>query len=186
MKLRLIFIFMFISSISIVWADTPIKIESIDSSFNTMIPLGTYADFAEASIGGGLQLNMSQSIVKDLLLLVSVDYLYAESNTIWVNSFRDLAIFVGAGYKIQIIDKLSLTPIVGIGILNHWAYGDLYRTGEDGIDYFADTVTKADFKIEYLLKEKIGLFLQPSLIIFTEEDNSGFMLGGHLGASYKF
>jgi hypothetical protein len=161
-------------------------LNSIDAGVQFGLPLGDYGDYAGFSFGTGFQINVSPAFADDLIFFFSTEINKCQSKTTWVDFFIDVPLFTGLAYTLHPSKDIEITPELGIGIINHIAYGDVYRSGNSSVDYFLDTAARISLKASYNLNDKIAAYIRPSWIYFFEDDNTGSILGTQLGMSFRF
>lgn len=161
-------------------------LNSIDAGLQFGLPLGDYGDYAGFSFGSGFQINVSPDFKEDLIFFASAEVNKCQSKTTWVDFFIDVPLFTGLAYTFHATKDIEIIPELGIGIINHIAYGDVYRTGNNSVDYFLDTAGRISIKTSYNLNDNIAAYIRPSWIYFFEDENTGSILEAQLGMSFKF
>lgn len=161
-------------------------LNSIDVGVQFGLPLGDYGDYAGFSFGSGFQINVSPLFAEDLVFFASAELSKSQSKTTWVDFFIDIPLFTGLAYTLHTSKDIDIIPELGIGIINHIAYGDVYRTGNSSVDYFLDTAARISLKTSYNFNDKIASYFRPYWIYFFEDENTGNILGTQLGISFRF
>jgi hypothetical protein len=184
MKKRSTFILIvLLTTATLSWGETSfIEFTSIDIAFNNNYPLNDLSDYYSSGIGGGCQFEFDIIPINRLGLFIDLDYYYGISETIWVDSFHDLNLIIGASYELFSSGRFSLIPEIGYGISNHLLLGDVDRDGSNSTDYFIDQMVSVSTKGLFSINQKISVFLSPELTLYFEESNTAILLGYNLGA----
>jgi len=173
----------FLVSLSTIWADeAPVKLSSIDTELKNSYALNSFGDYYITGIGAGAQADFRLNFAGNLGFFTSIDYFYGISKTIWVDSFQDLSLLIGASYTFLPDGQVSIIPEVGYGVCGHLLPGDVDRDGVEAVSFYLDQMLSLSVKFVYSLDEGFSIFFSPEMTLFLESENSAILAGYNLGA----
>ncbi|QEN03403.1 hypothetical protein EW093_01355 [Thiospirochaeta perfilievii] len=161
---------------TMVFSNDLVQIDSVDVAASNYFPFGTYSKYKLTGVGVEGQVNFQVEPIKPVWLFGTFGYSYGITKTERVTNFNDIKILIGGSYTFNIIDKLTISPQLGVGIMLHII---------DQMGVYVDQLTSIEAKLNYELTDKIGLVFTPSFLFFPENNHLGMELGYTIGSRIR-
>lgn len=146
-----------------------------------MIPVGDFRDMTTLSFGNSLEARLL-GLIKPVELRLKVGYYYCSSTCNITTSYQALSTALYGGYPLSLRRRISLTPLIGLGVLYHLE-GDIFYADPEG---YADMFITAGAGLDFYVLETLSLNAVPEYTVFFEEDCCGMFFNFDLGVSYHF
>ena len=154
---------------------------AIGIGFPVMIPVGDFRDVSTLSFGNSLEARLA-GLIEPVELRFKAEYYYFSSTRNITTAYQAVSAVLYGGYPFPLIRRVSLTPLVGLGVLYHLTE-DIFYDGPHG---YTDIFAKVGVGIDFFILEYLSLNAVPEYTVFFEEDCCGMFFGIDLGASYHF
>jgi hypothetical protein len=154
---------------------------AIGTGFPVMIPVGDFRDMIILAFGSSLEAG-STGLIGPLDLRLKVGYYYCSSTCNITTSYQALSAALYCGYPLSLHRRISLTPLVGLGVLYHLE-GDIFYPDPEG---YADMFITAGTGLELFVLEDLSLNAVPEYTVFFEQGYCGMFFNFDLGVRYHF
>jgi len=167
-----------------------VKLSSVDQGFVNRYAVGPYGNYAGTFLGAGARANFAigglgfLDSIPGFAAVVGLETSMGSSRTIWVNSFYDAKMTLGAACAFPIGGGFSIGPALDFGLLLHVLSGDPARANDPGIHSYADPIMSVALNLDYHFTSGFDLFLSPDLSMFPEKDYLGLLLGFSIGGRF--
>ncbi|MBN1533804.1 MAG: hypothetical protein JXA20_14130 [Spirochaetes bacterium] len=150
--------------------------------FSFMVPVGAFRDITAFGLGNGLEARMRNLPFRNAELGADLEFCYYASVTGSVVSYRNLRMTFNGGYRIEVLARVSLTPLLGIGYVFHFVNKNL----EGGMKTFSDPCVSIRLGLDIGIIEGLSLTASPGYVICFEKGAACMFPVLQLGMRYAF
>lgn len=159
----------------------PVWVDSLETGGQVLYPLGPLENYLEKGYGGRVQINAGFRDYDALQLFSSLEYQYGVSDTERVQNLNELILGLGAGYSLDLTEKVVFIPEFSTGLLSHLPVGSVSSSGSESLHVYFDMFFGGAAKVKLRMNERMTLYAAPKLLAFPEKDAWGLLYSYHAG-----